>query len=70
MGHLNGYIRIHLKYDINWYYKNKIVIVYLGMSLYQYNYISMGDITSFVIYTINLSTSLKDLNNSWSNLVS
>jgi hypothetical protein len=43
-------------------------IVYLGMTLYHKGYLSMGDITQFVIYTIHLSESMKDLNNSYNNL--
>ena len=38
------------------------------MTLYHKGYLSMGDITQFVIYTIHLSESMKDLNNSYNNL--
>lgn len=43
-------------------------IVYVGMSLYSNEKLTMGDITSFVIYTIHLSESLRDLNNSYSSI--
>lgn len=55
MGYQYGNYRICSKFNINRFLLFILGIVYLGMILYQNKYITVGDISSFIIYTINLT---------------